>query len=403
MRLLAGVLCMSMFTGMASAQIDYEISKTNLSMVDSSRGLRSINVVVFYPSDVAGSNKPVAAPANKKFPLIVFGHGEGTPVHYYTYLKDFYVPRGFMMAFPKSEMGNNMDAMDFAKDMVFVINEFEKMKADPASMFYGRYNNKACLSGHGSGGGAAFLAAEMKPSVAALFTLAAAETSPSAIAAAQNISVPALVFSGGKDCIVPASGNQEDLFNSLASPCKVYINQLEATHCQFAMDNNKCTKDEKNCTASGYTSDSTNLYSNMLSVSFLRYYMKYNALAWPLFIDKMTTLADIVYVNNCFVPSAPRMAGEAVTEDGYIYRMKIYPNPVAPNSKLTIDVGSFEKVESNIAIYNTMGQKLFDQTVILDADNNTIDLPTDGLAPGHYMLSITDGNSQRITKPLLIQ
>jgi len=397
------VLFLSLVIGVADAQTAYEIGRKNMSLVDASRANRTINVQVFYPADNSGNNAAIAAPSNKKFPLIVFGHGKSIPTHYYNYIKDFYVPRGFMVALPKTENNSNPNHLEFAKDMAFVIEEFEAMKVDPSSFFYGRYNMKSCVSGHGMGGGAAYLAAEMKQDINVLFTIAAEETTPSAIAAASNISIPALVFAGGKDCVVPSIGNQEPLFNSLASQCKVFMNQLEATHCQFASDNKKCKKLETGCTTSNYSVDSTNTYSNMLSVSFLRYYMKYNALAWPLFIDKMTTFGDLVYVNSCFVPGTPRLAGDGEVADGYINKLSLYPNPTAAGNNLRIEIGSFEKLEATVNIVNTLGQQVYLNRIMLEPSSNNLVIPTGDFKPGNYIVTVTDGISQRITKPLVIQ
>lgn len=402
---IVGAFALMFVVSFAEAQIDYEIGRKNMTLVDSSRAFRNINLTVFYPADNGGPNAPMAAPSNKKFPLVVFGHAEKIPVHYYQYIKDFYVPRGFMVAFPKTELSNNPNHLDFAMDMVYIIEAFEKMKTDPASFFYGRYNMKSCVSGHGMGGGAAILAAEMKQDISVLFTIAATETTPSAVAAAQNVTIPSLVFIGGKDCIAPSVINSEPMFNSLASACKVFINQVEGTHCQFAEDNKKCTKDETGCPVSAYPADSTNEYTNRLSVSFLRYYMKYNALAWPLFIDKMTTYPDVVYVNSCFVPGTPRLADDQneVKEDGYIRKFNLYPNPSASNDNLKIELESFERISATVTIVNTLGQQVYLRNFTLDAANNNIIVPTSGFAPGNYIVTVTDGVSQRITKPLIIQ
>jgi hypothetical protein len=50
------------------------------------------------------------------------------------------------------------------------------------------------------GGGSSFLAVQYNPAITAIANLAAAETNPSAIAAAANITIPALVIAGANDC-----------------------------------------------------------------------------------------------------------------------------------------------------------------------------------------------------------
>jgi predicted dienelactone hydrolase len=397
------VMFLSLIVSYANAQIDYEIGKKNIALVDSARNYRNVDMKVFYPADVAGTNVPIATSLNKKFPVIVFGHAQQIQIQNYHYLVDFYVPRGFILAFPKTENGANPNHLDFAKDMVFVIDEFEEMHTDPASTFYGRYNFKSCVSGHGMGGGSAYLAAEMDQDITMSFTFGASETTPSAIAATQNIVNPALVIAGGKDCVAPASGNQEAMFNSLGSSCKVLINQLEATHCQFAQDNKKCTKAQIGCPASSYSSDSTNTYTNMLSISFLRYYLKYNVNAWPLFIQKMTTFGDVVYVNNCFAPSQPRTNREIGEADGNIYNFNVYPNPSILGTDLMVVIDAIDDIEATVTIVNTLGQQIFSKNYTMNSNNNVVSIATGDLAPGNYIITVTDGLSQKLSKPMIIK
>ena len=64
-----------------------------------------------------------------------------------------------------------------------------------SSIFYNTVLPKTGILGHSMGGGASFLAAENNPNVNTLINFAAAETNPSAISAARNITIPTVIFS----------------------------------------------------------------------------------------------------------------------------------------------------------------------------------------------------------------
>ncbi|MBL0340581.1 MAG: hypothetical protein IPP71_06490 [Bacteroidetes bacterium] len=273
-------------TSNASAQL-WNIGNTVITFVDASRGNRQIETVIFYPADVSGNQVALGSPSDKKFPVIVFGHGQEIAWTNYQYLWDRLVVKGFILAMPLTETGSNPDVTEFAKDLAFVAAEFTTMRFDPASFFYKRHNSKSCVMGHGMGGGAATLAVQYNPAITTLVTLAATETVPSAIAAASNITIPAVVIGGGEDCVAPISSNQMPMFNNLASDCKTFINQLDASHCNFAQNAGACTSSEVLCNGFPTSYQSTNLTSTYFVVSFLRYYMKSNAPALSKFEWKL--------------------------------------------------------------------------------------------------------------------
>ncbi|HMT29038.1 MAG TPA: hypothetical protein PKD91_07150, partial [Bacteroidia bacterium] len=125
----------------------------------------------------------------------------------YQYIWDRLVTKGFIVAIPLTETGSNPNLTEFAKDLAFVSAQFTAMRYDPTSFFYKRHNSKSCVMGHGMGGGAATLAVQYNPAITILVSLAATETVPSAISAASNITIPALVIGGGEDCVAPIASN----------------------------------------------------------------------------------------------------------------------------------------------------------------------------------------------------
>jgi hypothetical protein len=79
------------------------------------------------------------------------------------------------------------------------------------------------------GGGASVLAASSN-AADALVTLAAAETSPSAISAAAQVAIPSLTLSGTEDWIAPPANNQLPIYANLASIYKSYLSFTGTGH-----------------------------------------------------------------------------------------------------------------------------------------------------------------------------
>ena len=90
-------------------------------------------------------------------------------------------------------------------------------------MFENKINGNAAIMGHSMGGGATFLGAENNTNITTVIGLAPAETTPSAIAAAANVAVPALVFTADEDMVTPAVDHQIPIYNGLGNSCKYLI------------------------------------------------------------------------------------------------------------------------------------------------------------------------------------
>ncbi len=90
------------------------------------------------------------------------------------------------------------------------------------------------------GGGASMLAAANNTLIKTVVGLAPAETNPSAIAASQNVTVPALIFSGSSDGVTPPNVHHQPIYNGLSSGCKSYVSIVGGAHCYFANTNFNC-------------------------------------------------------------------------------------------------------------------------------------------------------------------
>jgi len=177
---------------------DFQIGHQSKTYNDPARNNRSIPFEIYYPSTQSGNNVPVAAGV---FPVIVFGHGFAMTYSAYAYLWEALVPEGFVMVFPRTEESifPSPSHSNFGLDMAFLVDKMLAERENPVSVFYGKISLNTAVMGHSMGGGAAFLAAANNPQITILITFAPAETNPSAIAAAAQCDLSAVVFAGSND------------------------------------------------------------------------------------------------------------------------------------------------------------------------------------------------------------
>jgi hypothetical protein len=149
------------------------------------------------------------------------------------------------------------------------------------------------------GGGASFLACKNNSTPTTMVTWAAAETNPSAIAAARQVTIPALVFAADKDCVTPPSGNQIPMYDSLGSACKVYINIKGGGHCYFADPNFICQLGEAGCPPFTITRDQQHATTIDFTKMYLDYRLKGNQQAWIAFNDSLETSPRITFMKSC--------------------------------------------------------------------------------------------------------
>jgi hypothetical protein len=269
----------------------FPIGSTNLTFNDPSRGGRSIPCEVYYPATTAGSNVPVAAGA---FPVLAFGHGFVMTVGAYANVRQAYVPEGFILVLPTTEGGFSPSHGNFGLDLAFAIASMQAEGLAPASPFFGHVFSTSAVMGHSMGGGASFLAAGGAPQITTVVNYAAAETNPSAIAAAGNAAMPTLVFSGSQDCVVPAAGNQQDMYTASASTCKAFVSITGAGHCQFANSNFNCTFGETTCGGAGGLSRAQQQDAAQdLTLLWLKRYLKDDLTAGVAFADSLVLSARI--------------------------------------------------------------------------------------------------------------
>jgi len=86
------------------------------------------------------------------------------------------------------------------------------------------------VMGHSIGGGCSVLSASGNSQFAAVVNFAAAETTPSAINAAGDVTIPALILSAENDNIAPPSSHQIPVYQNLNSQFKSFVSLLGESH-----------------------------------------------------------------------------------------------------------------------------------------------------------------------------
>jgi hypothetical protein len=358
-----------------SAQ-SFEIGRTTITFIDASRGNRSIASEIYYPANSAGINVPVVSTTSESFPVLSFGHGFLMSWDAYQNIWEALVPQGYIMIFPKTEGGASPSHLEFGKDLSFVIGQMALLNLNSSSIFYNRISDKSALMGHSMGGGAAFLAVQFSNEIDAILTLAAAETNPSAITAAGNLTIPALVIAGTNDCVTPTNTNQLPMYNVLNSECKSYISITGGNHCQMANYNLFCSIGESTCSPSPTISRTEqHQLLNPSMLYWLDYQLKSNCSAGDSFQQLLTSSVGISSVNNC------EYCALNILELNESELFKAYPNPFQNEIRISAFPNQLLKIEC----YNMHAELVYKEAISAFTRINTEDW-----ASGIYFIKCTD-------------
>lgn len=276
----------------------YQIGSASYALSDPARPGRVVQVKLYYPATANGNNAPWAAGT---FPVVSFGHGFSMFYTAYQNIWEYFVPRGYVMAM--LDMENSVipppSHSNFGLDIRFAAKELiQRSTTATSDPIYGKLNGKAAFMGHSMGGGSSVLGAAAEPGFPdAVVGLSAAETNPSAVAAAAQVTSPFLMLAGEKDLVTPPSQHQIPIFNALASSCKIYAEIKGGVHCYYAQPDLACDFGE---TTSGSQPGITRAQQQQATydivLPFLDWHLK-GASGTPFF----TVLSDPRYtvVNNC--------------------------------------------------------------------------------------------------------
>jgi dienelactone hydrolase len=167
-------------------------------------GMVGVPGVVYTPAEGLG------------LPAVAFAHDWLQPVKRYTGLLRHLASWGFVVAAPDSHRGALPSHARFAADLRTALDVCVGVRLGEGRISVD--GRRTALAGHGIGGGVALLAASESPRLAAVVTLAVAQTYPSALDAARRVTVPTLHIAAGRDMVSPVAGHAEPLTSAAGGP-----------------------------------------------------------------------------------------------------------------------------------------------------------------------------------------
>jgi predicted dienelactone hydrolase len=183
---------------------------------------------VFVPVPGDGDGSVTGAP------VLAFGHGYLADVDWYASTLEHLASWGTVVIAPRSAGGPFPDHAAFAADLLSALDWVVAAPASGGDWPGGAVDPSArAIGGHSMGGGAAILAAAADPQIRAVATLAAAETRPSAIAAAGDVRAPVLFLAAGDDGITPVEDHQRPMFEAKTTGAAQLRTIVGASHCGF--------------------------------------------------------------------------------------------------------------------------------------------------------------------------
>ena len=328
----------------------YNIGHISKDFYDNARN-RNITTEIYYPSDTNGDNVPISM---GNYPIIVFGHGFLMSWDSYDNFWNSLVPEGYILCFPTTEMGFAPNHQFFAEDLSFIATKMQMESQNSSSIFYNSVLPKTGILGHSMGGGASFLAAENNSNINTLINFAAAETNPSAIAAASNITIPSLIFSGEDDCVAPPINHQNIMFDSLNSNCKTQINIISGGHCYFANENILCSFGESSCNPNLNISraEQQSTTNDFLKI-WLNYSLKSDQNSFTIFNDSLQSSSRITYSQYC--------NSTGFMDQNNLDEINVYPNPVTEILNIVVPL---EFIDGELVLLNMFGQELHKEIII---------------------------------------
>lgn len=386
-----------LFTLSSALHAQFQVGHTSITFTDPDRNNRPIQTEIYYPADVAGDNVPLAA---GQFPVIQFGHGFVMVWSAYQHFWETYVPEGYILCFPKTEGSFSPSHTEFAKDLAFLCTAMEAEKVQASSLFFGHIQSRYCVMGHSMGGGCTVLAYQYNPDlIQAVATFAAANTNPSAIAVAPEVSVPSLTFAGAYDCIAPPAQQAQLIFDALdTAACKIYVNIDGASHCQFADANTNCNLGEviSGCANPPISKTVQHNLVNSILLPWLNTYLK----EIPGFLGP---LQDTLAAENGFfaIDNCQSLTGFEESEAEGL-EFILLGNPVLHDELVIQLKQSALHAATSFLLYDMDGRLMARRSGLSPDSGTTLRISTTGLRPGMYYILVLgkDGSNgvQRFVK-----
>ncbi|MDZ4822954.1 MAG: T9SS type A sorting domain-containing protein [Flavobacteriales bacterium] len=338
----------------ASALSQFEIGHTAISFYDSSRD-RDVTTEIYYPSESTGDDVVMS---NGTFPLIVFGHGFVMPWSDYENIWTHLVEQGYVMAFATTEGGFFPNHENFGLDLAFIVEAMMDESINGTSIFYNHLNDKQAIMGHSMGGGASWLAASGNDEIETIVGLAPAETSPSAISAANDVIVPALLLSGSADAVTPSANHHTPIYENTASDCKAFVNIIDGGHCGYADDGTLCDIGEIGF--SGMSREVQQEITHELLSLWFGYYLKNVSENLAEFENYFDNSVDTELTSNCSFVSVVQTPTSSIWEE-------IRPNPALEYVQVNNNESSFLTIINSTGIESfVFALDLHDKVSVLD-------------------------------------
>lgn len=207
------------------------VGNSTVVFTDASRNNRSISSLVYYPATAEGLNAPVLS--GGKYPVLSFGHGFTLNPNLYVAIYRHLASWGYIVVAPSTETGFFPSHSNFSLDLAFVIKDMKRKNRVTSDFFFNVIDTVKCgVFGHSMGGGCSVLAGNSDTSITAVASLAAANTNPSSIAAAEFIRAPQLYLSGQRDSIASFWTQQLPHYNN-SFPFRQIVNIIGGNHSYF--------------------------------------------------------------------------------------------------------------------------------------------------------------------------
>lgn len=192
----------------------------------------TFNAFLYYPATSTGANTPFD-PSAVPYGGISFGHGFFQAADAYESTLQHLATWGFFVIATTTQGGLFPSHQALADDMRHGLGFLEQANLDLASPYIGAVDVSAFgMTGHSMGAGASILATANDARVRALAPMAPAETTPSAIAAMSNVSIPVRLVCGTQDGTVPTGTNALPMY-AAAAGTRQLLSIIGGWHCGF--------------------------------------------------------------------------------------------------------------------------------------------------------------------------
>lgn len=320
---------------------------------------RLIPSEVYYPANAAGDD---VAAATGQFPVIVFGHGFTLKWDAYNYFWEYFVPKGYICVFPTTEGSLSPNHGNFGADLAFLSAYFPTTINSSDPILQGHVDAKVAIMGHSMGGGSTYLACQNNTQPTTMVSLAAANTNPSSITAAANITIPALLIAGDEDCVAPTPANSLAMYNALPLTSCKYLTELKgASHCHFTYGNSGgssalCYSAEGfSCIGWGPFITAQQQHDRMflLIEPWFRYHLQANPSGWTDFLTNIATMNGNTQLaqemHNCTINVGINPTSSAAN-------IKVFPSPT--QSMVNLDILLQNEQDLQVAFSDLQGKVL---------------------------------------------